>query len=143
MGSPEEFFGRVPRALDAIRPEKLSGLAYWRTAWGVRQSVAAIILAVALLPAYAAVAGWPDDPAVLTVLGVLSALGALIGASYVPSPGRPAATSPCAAGPLLMLAGTFVLLGRGPATLGSVLFAGLLIVPALLLRAFGPTTCPS
>lgn len=143
MGSPEEFFGRVPRALDAVRPEQLSGLAYWRAAWGTRQSVAAVILAVALLPAYAAVAGWPHDPATLVVLGVLSALGALVGASYLPSRGAPAATSPCAAGPLLLLAGTFILLGRGPATFTGVLFTGLLAVPALLLRAFGPTTCPS
>ena len=143
MGTPEEFFGRVPRALDAVRPEKLSGLAYWRTAWGTRQTVAAIVLAVALLPAYAAVAGWPADPAVLTVLGVLSALGALIGASYLPSPGAPTATSVCAAGPLLLVVGTFLLLGRGSGTLTEVLFAGLLVVPALLLRAFGPTTCPS
>jgi len=143
MGSPEEFFGRVPRALDAVRPEKLSGLAYWRAAWGTRQSVTAIALAVGLLAAYAAIAGWPADPAILAVLGVLSALGALIGASYVPSPGAPAATSACAAGPLFLVAGTFLLLGRGPATLDGVLFAGLLVIPALLLRAFGPTTCPS
>lgn len=143
MGSPEEFFGRVPRALDTVRPEKLAGPAYWRTAWGTRQTVAAIVLTLVLLPAYAAVAGWPEDPAVLTVLGVLSALGAIVGASYLPSPGTPAATSPCAAGPLFLLVGTFILLGRGPVTLGGVLFAGLLVVPALLLRAFGPTTCPS
>ncbi len=143
MGSPEEFFGRVPRALDTVRPEKLTGLAYWRTAWRTRQTVAAIVLAVVLLPAYAAVAGWPEDPAILVVLGLLSALGAVIGASYLPSPGSPTATSVCAAGPLFLVVGTFVLLGRGPATLAGVLFAGLLIVPALLLRAFGPSTCPS
>lgn len=143
MDTPEEFFGRIPRALGTIRPEKLSGLAYWRATWRTRQSVAAIVLTVALFPAYLAIAGWPGNPAVLIVLAVLSGLGALIGASYLPSPGSPAATSPCAAGPLFLVAGTFLLLGRGPAGLDGVLFAGLLIVPALLLRAFGPTTCPS
>ncbi len=143
MDSPEEFFGRVPRALDAVRPERLSGLAYWKVAWGSRHTVAAIAITAALVPASAAIAGWPTQPAILAVLGLLSALGAIVVASYLPSRGAPVAASPCAAGPLLLVVGTLILLGRGPATLSGVLFAGLLMVPAILLRAFGPTTCPS
>jgi hypothetical protein len=141
VSSPEEFFRRVPRAVDALGPHRTSGPAYWREAWARRHTVAAVVLAVALFALNAAVGGWPTDALTLALLAPLSAAGGVVAASYLPSRGGRASTSTCAAGPLLITLAATILIGREPATPGTAGLAALLMVPALLLRAFGPTSC--
>ncbi len=143
MSSPEEFFARVPRARGAAAPAPASGLGYWRHAWALRHTVLAAGLTVAMFVLFATLTGWPTDPAVRSLLGVAAVLAALIGASYLPPRDTPAASSVCAAGPLLLVGATAILLGSGSAGTGSVLLAALLLLPALGLRVFGPTTCPA
>ena len=143
MSSPEEFFRRVPRAREAAAPEPTSGLRYWRSAWDTRHSLLAAALLVVIFGVNGTVTGWPADPTVLVLLAVASALAAVIGASYLPPRKAPAASSACAAGPLILTVAATLLLGRAPADPGGVLFTALLLLPALGLRAFGPTTCPS
>ncbi len=143
MSSPEEFFARVPRSTGAVRTTPASGPAYWRTAWTPRHTVAAVLLAAVLFALNGTVAGWSTGPAILGVLALVSVAGALVLASYLPSPGAPATASTCAAGPAVMTIAATFLIGQQPVTLASVALAGLLLVPAAGLRAFGPTACAS
>lgn len=142
MSGPEEFFRTVPRAPGALASARESGPAYWRTAWTRRHTAVSAALFVALLPLLVALTGWPGDPGVLAVLVGFSAVAALVAASYLPARGARGAASSCAALPAVMTVAAVVMLGRGPADLGSVLFAGLVLLPALLLRLFGVTSCP-
>ncbi len=140
MSSPQEFFRTVPRATEAVQAAPASGLAYWRQAWSRRHTAFALAASALIFPVNAGVAGWPAQAGVLLTLGLLSVLGGFVVASYLPSKDVKA-TSPCAAGPLLITVAATILLSREPVTLVGALLSALLLLPALALRAFGPTSC--
>lgn len=104
--TPQELFEQIPR-IDAIPAPgpAATGLAYWRTAWSVRHTVAAVLAAPVLWFTYANLAG-PGVPLGLSVAITLTSLvGAVVLASFVPPRGSDLASSlsGCGAGALLGL----------------------------------------
>lgn len=139
MSDLQKFFTQVPRTEVVAKPA--SGPAYWRDAWLRRHTIAVLPAAAGLLALnlalVPAVSGW-----VVAALVMVSIAQGIVVASYLPSPGM-AATTTCAAAPLMVSAIASWVIAQGFGGFTGVLLALLLGVGALGMRAFGPTACPS